>query len=176
MISEQEFLDTELSVGISPSNPQFVELAKQTADAVIRQCDFTTVLDYGAGVGVYSNEMSKLGKEVFVYEIFKPHREFIQANFPHLPMIEEPKTTDLLMWIEVAEHMTDVEHAYLFSKIQPKYVLFSSTSESTPQDEDWGHINIKEQSDWIEMFNKFGYKLKSDMSLPTQWTKLFERI
>jgi hypothetical protein len=175
MITEEEFLATELSVGISPDNPDFVELARQTAERVISACGFKTVMDYGAGTGVYASEMSKQGKDVIVWEKFKPHREFIKNRFPHLEIIPAPITTDLMMFIEVAEHMTDDELLNLFTKIQPNFILFSSTSERTEQDEAWGHINIKSQQEWIDMFDTFGYSLKQDMNLPTNWSKLFER-
>lgn len=176
MISEEEFLETELKVGISPFNPGFVELGRQTAIQVIAACEFETVLDYGAGVGVYANEMRKLGKSVKAWEKFKPHKKFMREEYPELEIIEEPITTDLMMWIEVAEHMTDQEHIDLFKIIQPKYILFSSTSERTENDEAWGHINVKRQEEWIEMFTRFGYEFVKDMTLPTVWTKLFKRI
>jgi hypothetical protein len=71
--------------------------------------------------------------------------------------------------------MTDKEIKALFKKIKPKYILFSSTSESKPEwDELWGHINIKSQNEWVDLFFDFGYKLIKDLQLPTPYTKLFE--
>lgn len=175
MISEQEFLETELSVGISPDNPAFVELARQTSIKVIGACEFKTVMDFGPGVGVYANEMHNQGKKVAVWEKFESHREFIKDRFPHLEILPEPITTDLMMFIEVAEHMTDDELINLFDKIQPNYILFSSTSQVTENDEAWGHINIKPQHEWVELFDMFGYDLLQPMSLPTEWSKLFKR-
>ena len=64
----------------------------------------------------------------------------------------------------------------LFKKISPKYVLFSSTSVKTEWDFAWGHINVKEQDEWVNMFNGFGYKLLKEMKYPTEYTKLFIKL
>jgi len=79
----------------------------------------------------------------------------------------------LLFFMETAEHMTDKELDSLFAKIQPKYVLFSSTSEKTDNDIPWGHINIKEQAEWDLFFELKGYFKVRDLSLPTTWSKLY---
>ena len=63
----------------------------------------------------------------------------------------------------------------LFKKIKPKFILFSSTSESKPGwDEQWGHINVKQQADWVLMFKKMGYELDRHLFYPTVYSKLFK--
>ena len=174
MISPEQFLQTEITMGISFDNEQFVNLAKYTAEQM-QGYNIKTVLDYGAGTGVYSDAFHKLGFDVKCFEIWEAHRNYIKDKAPHVEVISKPITTDLMLFIEVAEHMTDKEIKALFKKIKPKYILFSSTSESKPGfDEDWGHINIKAQTEWIELFNFFGYKLNKDLQLPTSYSKLFE--
>ena len=54
------------------------------------------------------------------------------------------------------------------------YVLFSSTSEKTDYDEQWGHINVKQQAEWIVMFKRMGYELDRHLFAPTSWSKLFK--
>jgi 2-polyprenyl-3-methyl-5-hydroxy-6-metoxy-1,4-benzoquinol methylase len=173
IISEEEFLKTELEMGISLDNPAFIGLANNTAQSVIG-LDFRTVMDYGAGVGAYANAFWAWNKKVVIYEKFKPHREYIQKNLPHIEIVDEPITTDLMLFIEVAEHMNNEELDALFEKIKPTYILFSSTSQRTDWDEHWGHINVKEQSEWVTFFESKNYKLVREQSVPTTWSKVFK--
>jgi 2-polyprenyl-3-methyl-5-hydroxy-6-metoxy-1,4-benzoquinol methylase len=173
MISPKEFLETELANGISADNANFMQLAKQTVNQL--RIDYSTVLDFGAGTGVYSEAFRQSGKYVKAYEIWKEHREYISHKFPLVWIVDQPVTTDLMLFIEVAEHMTDDELVALMSKINPKFILFSSTSQVNPGfDEDWGHINIKQQSDWIQFWARCGYEFVQDLGFPTSWSKLFK--
>ena len=173
MISDVEFLAAELSMGISLDNPAFRELAKATVDQV-KELEIKTILDFGAGTGVYSDAYHNAGYDIKAFEIFKSHRDYMAEKVPHIQIIDKPITTDLLSFIETAEHMTDKELKDLFKNIEPKYILFSSTSERKPGwDEPWGHINIKEQTEWDIFFNKIGYHLIKPMQHPTNWSKLY---
>lgn len=174
MITPEEFLKSEIEWGISATNEAFVELAKETVKQL--NIPFTTVLDFGAGTGVYAEVYRKAGYETYAYEIWDAHKNYIKTNFPELNIIDKPITTDLMNFIEVAEHMTDAELNKLFKSIKPNYILFSSTSNKTSWDEDWGHINVKEQSEWIEYFNSLGYMLIKELNYPTNYTKLWQRI
>lgn len=175
MINHEEFLKAELDMGISAGNPDFVKLAEETVKQLTIQ--YQSVLDYGAGVGVYSDAFHRAGKEVKVFELWKPHREYIARTYPSLNIVDRALTTDLMAWIEVAEHMTDEQINRLMYKIKPTYILFSSTSQHNPEfDEFWGHINIKSQEDWIALFKGFGYKLSEELKYPTNYSKLFKRI
>ncbi len=174
MITPEQFLSNELEWGISASNEAFVELTRQT----VKQLDipFKSVLDFGAGTGVYAEAYRKAGYDTYAYEIWDAHKNYIKSNFPELTIIDKPITTDLMNFIEVAEHMTDKELNSLFKLIKPNYIIFSSTSNKTDWDADWGHINVKEQSEWIEFFNKLGYTLIKELNYPTNYTKLWQRI
>lgn len=175
-LTPAEFLKIELDAGISADNPLFMNLAKATASAVqALNLPIQTVLDFGAGVGAYSEGFYQAGYQVSTYEIWEEHRAYIRQKFPHLSIIDKPITTDLMLWIEVAEHMTNKEIDKLLKKIAPKYILFSSTSERTDNDAAWGHINVKEQAEWVELFKKYGYKVHTELTVPTPWTKLFSR-
>jgi 2-polyprenyl-3-methyl-5-hydroxy-6-metoxy-1,4-benzoquinol methylase len=175
-ISNQEFLDAELSMGISADNPTFVGLCDATANQVAMFQDIKSVLDYGAGVGVYSNSLYKKGFEVKVFELFDTHQAYIKEKYPHLELVNEPLTTDCLLWIEVSEHMTDKEIDNLFNAINPKYIYHSSTSETTVHDIMWGHINIKTQEQWVELFKSKGYEMIKESGIPTTWTKVYKKI
>ena len=173
-ITDKEFLATELEMGIGFGNPAFEALAEITAEQIKGLGH--TLLDYGAGTGVYSNAFHKAGFDVFIYEIFEAHRDYITQNAPHLNIIDMPISTDIMAFIEVAEHMTDLELHSLFDKINPEYILFSSTSERKPGwDELWGHINVKDQSDWDAFFSSKGYGIYRQLYAPTTWAKIYKK-
>lgn len=172
-IPEEMFLQAELDAGIHHKNDAFMGLARSLVTA-LQNYRFKTVMDYGPGTGTYSLAFHEAGFEVVLCEKFEAHRQYIRENLPILHLIDEPITTDLMLFIEVAEHMTDEELAGLFVLIKPKYILFSSTSERTDWDAAWGHINIKEQSEWVAMFERFGYVLERNIGIPTAWAKLFK--
>jgi hypothetical protein len=173
LITEQEFLEYELNHGIGMHNDLFKDLARNTV-AQIENLPVVSVLDYGAGTGVYSDAYFKSGYDIKAFEIFKSHREYMAKETPYIEIVDNPITTDLLNFIETAEHMTDKELDYLFSKIEPNYILFSSTSQRVPGfDEQWGHISIKEQHEWDSYFKTKGYRKLKDLSLPTTWSKLY---
>ncbi len=171
MITEKEFLETELSMGISFDNPMFKQLAFNTAQQMLGLGH--TVLDYGAGTGVYADAFHQAGFEVSIWEKFESHKEYISQKAPHLSIIDKPITTDIMVFIEVAEHMTDKQLNALFKKIKPNYILFSSTSEKTDNDEAWGHINVKQQEEWDQFFLDKGYSIYKQVGLPTQWSKIY---
>lgn len=170
-ISEADFLKAELDMGIGFHNPYFVKLAEAVAE-IVRPLA-STILDYGAGTGVYADAYHRAGMQTYVYEIFEPHREYIRLNAPHLEIVDQPIQTDVLSWIEVAEHMTDEEIDKLFKLIKPKYILFSSTPEHTDWDAEWGHINVKSGDEWDMVMGIYGYIVERNLSLPTPWAKLY---
>ena len=172
MITEKEFLETELKMGISFDNPAFIALANQTAEQI--KGLGVTVMDYGAGTGVYADAYHKAGFDILIWEKFNSHKEYIKEKAPHLVIIDKPITTDIMSFIEVAEHMTDKELNSLFKKIKPNYILFSSTSQKTDNDLEWGHINIKEQAEWDSYFKGIGYDIYKHLSIPTEWAKIYK--
>jgi hypothetical protein len=72
--------------------------------------------------------------------------------------------------------MTDEEIVKAIEKIDPAFILFSSTSEKTDFDEEWNHINIKSQSEWITFWEAMGYEIMTDLKYPTSWSKLLRKI
>ena len=173
LITEDEFLEYELKAGIGMHNDFFKDLARNTV-AQIKDLNIKSVLDYGAGTGVYADAYYQAGYDIKAFEIFKSHQDYMKQNVPYVEIVYKPITTDLLNFIETAEHMTDKELDYLFINIESNYILFSSTSQRVPGfDESWGHINIKDQDQWDSFFKTKGYTKIKDLTQPTTWSKLY---
>lgn len=163
-----QFLDYELQHGINADNPAFTALAEATAKAIKEPV--ISVLDFGAGTGVYSAAFHRAGYDVYAYEIWEEHRRYIGTKFPYVKFAAKPFTTDLMLFIEVAEHMTEQEIRKLFKEIRPKYILFSSTPEKNPGfDEDWGHILIQTEDEWLDLFDSLGFEYVRKLHTPTDW-------
>lgn len=175
-ITEDDFLKAEIeNFNLTFENPDFVALAQEVAD-YCKKFKAQTFLDFGCGTGVYSEVMRENGFDIIAQDIFKSHRDYCKANYPKLKVLQKPKQADFMLWIEVAEHMTDDEIAKALKAVNPNYILFSSTPETTDFDADWGHINIKQEKEWITMFKGLGYKLIEKPKTPTQWALTFQKI
>jgi 2-polyprenyl-3-methyl-5-hydroxy-6-metoxy-1,4-benzoquinol methylase len=162
-------------MGISLDNPAFMDLAKNTVAQLNGYG--SSILDYGCGVGAYSKAAMEFGFDTYAYEKFKSHKEYLKKNLPELKLVTKLKQVDIFMFIETAEHMTDNQIILIFEQIEPKWILFSSTSQRIPEwDEQWGHINIKDQPEWDDFFLKLGYRLHKHLTLPTEWSKMYEKI
>lgn len=172
--TDKQFIEYELANGINLDNPAFMDLAKNT----IAQLNGygASVLDYGCGVGAYSKAAMDFGLDVYAFEKFKAHKEYLKKNLPELKLVTKLPKTDILMFIETAEHMTDDEIKGIFQHINPIWILFSSTSAKTDFDDKWGHINVKEQKEWDEFFIQIGYRIHKNVSLPTEWSKIYQLI
>lgn len=175
MITPKEFLERELAAGISPDNPKFVALAERTAAEVAELAHLKTI-DFGAGTGVYAKAFADAGFSIKALDIWKEHRDFMREQYPGLQILATPVKADFMLFIETAEHMTDDEIAEAIVRIDPDYILFSSTSETTENDEEWGHINIKTQDEWVEFWRNIGYVVERDLKYPTKWSKLLARV
>lgn len=173
-LTDKDFLKVELDNGIRLDNPQFMDLAKHTISQLNGYG--TTLIDYGCGVGAYAKAAMDWGFDVEVIEKFKAHREYIKENIPNIKIIRKLKSVDIMLFIEVAEHMTNDELVELFEQGQPKWIFFSSTPEVTAWDHAWGHINVKQPHEWDAFFATLGYRKHRDVSIPTAWSKIYERV
>ncbi len=125
--TDKEFLRVEIENGISLDNLQFLDLAKNTVAQM--QGYGQKIIDYGCGVGAYSKAAMELGFQVEAIEKFKAHRDYLKQRIPELKIINKLKNVDIMLFIEVAEHMTDNEIFALFEQATPIWILFSSTSQ-----------------------------------------------
>ena len=174
-LNEKEFLDVELQMGICYLNEDFKNLAHQTADYV-KSHNPKLVIDYGCGTGAYSQAMFEKGLNVMAQDVSKAHRDYVKANHSNVKVISKPVKADFMCFIEVAEHMTDEEIKTAISLIDPEKILFSSTPEYTDQDEEWNHINIKQENEWVFFWENLGYTLIDYPKTPTLWALMLKKI
>ena len=175
-LTEDQFLEAELiNFQLTMDNPDFVALAQEVSD-YCKKFKPESVLDFGCGTGVYSEIFRREGYNITAQDKFKSHRDYCKEKHPLLKVYQKPREADLMLWIEVAEHMTDQEISKALEVVMPRIILFSSTPNKTEFDEDWGHINIKTEKDWIAMFKELGYKLIEKPKTPTLWALTFQKI
>lgn len=174
-ITQEEFLKAEIELlNLTMQNPDFVGLAQSVAN-YLKKYNYGSFIDYGCGTGVYSEVLRQNGFNIVALDVFKPHRDYCKANYPDLKVIAKPKMAETMLFIEVAEHMTDEEIKNAIDAISPIQILFSSTPEKTVNDELWGHINIKSEDEWIKMWDKLGYKVIDKPKTPTTWALMLRR-
>ena len=175
-ITENDFLKAEIeTLNLTIGNVDFVALAQEVAE-YCKKFEPESVLDFGCGTGVYSEVLRREGFNIIGQDIFKSHRDYCKENYPLLKVYQKPRQADLMLWIEVAEHMTNQEISKALEVVMPRIILFSSTPNKTEFDEDWGHINIKSENEWIDMFTDFGYELIEKPQTPTLWALTFQKI
>jgi 2-polyprenyl-3-methyl-5-hydroxy-6-metoxy-1,4-benzoquinol methylase len=174
-LSEKEFLEMELQMGIGFHNPKFVRNRAKDAQMMSKYKKLSAI-DYGAGCGVYSEEFRKAGFDIIAQDISKEHRDYIRKNCPELKVVAKPVQRDLMLFVEVAEHMRDKEIVNAIELINPKIILFSSTSQKTDFDEEWNHINVKTQEEWVTFWLSMCYKVIERPGRPTKWSMILKRM
>jgi 2-polyprenyl-3-methyl-5-hydroxy-6-metoxy-1,4-benzoquinol methylase len=188
LITPKEFLQREILAGLVPSNPAFAKLATKTVEELlfsfalpgvfpeITDVSELTVLDFGAGTGAYSQAFADAGFKVKALDIWKEHRNYMKEHCNGFTIVSKPQKAKLMLFIETAEHMTDEEITEAVLRVDPQAVLFSSTSDTTPNDLEWGHVNLKSQFEWLEFWKLLGYELGRDLKRPTKRSKLLRRV
>ena len=181
-INDEDFLKAEIASGVSFENPDYIRLFEHTLNEVLRHIDFATFCDIGTGIGVFPHVIARSGRDAVGYDLNAQHERYFKKNGDVGVSFRVADFTkgivgkyDLLSCIEVAEHIPDEKLLPFLATLHNhgKALLFSSTSERTENDAAWGHINMKDQSEWVRLFASFGWELKSAMRNPNNWTKLF---
>ena len=181
--TDKQFFDWEIQNGLTPDNPDYLRLHAFTAD-LIAQYKPRRVLEIGSGMGTLLECLTQKGFYAAGIDVNRFHRDFFLKRNPSLAdrygLLDHKfklKSFDFVVSIEVFEHLTDaLIHEYM-KQLKPRYFLFSSTpNKTTPEfDEQWGHINLKQESEWIDLFSGYGYQLEKKLTLPTEWALLFKR-
>lgn len=181
MLTTKDFFKAEMDAGIHADNPEYVALMKGVADAIKTDLKAQTVFEIGHGVGVLINELNKQGISARGCDPSPEHHEYALSKFTTLGVYLESDASqiesesDCLVSIEVFEHIPDESLELILQKHKAKWFVFSSTPHRAENDEEWGHINIKTEAEWIALFEKHGWKLSKRITIPTEWALLFER-
>ena len=176
MVTDKQFFDIEVEAGITPDNPDYYNLMDAVATLILEYSN--NVIEIGAGMGTLGECLQKKGVSYYGIEPNKYHQRFAKDRGVKLHGVTDyPKQCQMIVSIEVMEHLTDDQIKDYLNSIDCNYFLFSSTPYyTTPeQDEAWGHINIKSEEKWIEFFSQFGFTLEKKLSLPTAWSLLFKK-
>ena len=175
--TSKEFFDHEISIGVTPENPDYWNLMKATAE-IIEQYDPKSVIEIGAGMGTLGECLSNLKINQYGIEPNRYHRAFAKKRGQLLHGLKNyPNHCDLIVSIEVFEHLTDEQINDYLENINAKYLLLSSTPYTTTPEFDawWGHINIKQTDEWIEFMAEYGFNLEKRLTIPTDWSLLFKK-
>lgn len=181
-INDEDFLKAEIASGVSFENPDYLRLFDDTLRDVLKIMDFTTFCDLGTGIGVFPHVVAESDRYAVGYDANHFHERYFKRHGNGGVSFRVADFTqgivgqyDLIACIEVAEHIPDEKLLPFLATLHNhgKALLFSSTSERTDNDAGWGHINIKEQAEWVALFEGFGWSLKATMDKPNHWTKLF---
>ncbi len=178
--NDRTCFEWEMANGITLENPGFVRMYEATAKVISELIPFEKFTDLGGGVGAYSKAMRDIGKEVHYYDANIHHHEYASerrvANRYHYGDFTNMKITgDLIAMIEVAEHIADEKLIPFLTRVECNYFHFSSTPLTNKMDADWGHINIKQEPEWIALFESCGFKFLQKVQYPTYWSLLFTK-
>ena len=185
-MTDKECFDHELSIGVDLDNQTYTELFKSTAKEKLQITGAKTFLDCGGGVGAYIQAMLEHNVECTYVDLSKIHGEYVTRKITRNDnstlqvfikdfTTQQWKTFDLVASIEVMEHIPDEKLIPFLTNLKCKYFHFSSTPHKTDFDEKWGHINIKSQEEWVQLFENCGFKFDRAISLPTSWSLLFTK-
>jgi hypothetical protein len=174
--TEKEFFDYEISIGVTPENPDYWELMNGTANIIKNYS--RNVIEIGAGMGTLGECLEHKGVDYYGIEPNKYHQAFAKNRGQLLHGIDNyPNRCGMIVSIEVFEHLTDEQINDYLENIDASYLLLSSTPYTTTPEFDawWGHINIKQTDEWIEFMAEYGYTLYNRLTIPTDWTLLFKK-
>jgi 2-polyprenyl-3-methyl-5-hydroxy-6-metoxy-1,4-benzoquinol methylase len=175
-VTDKEFFDIEMAAGVSPENPDYYNLMDATAKIV---SDYAIdVIEIGAGMGTLGECLQKRTIKYYGIEPNKYHQDYAFSRGVKLYDIDNyPSSCQMIVSIEVLEHLTDKQINEYLENIEATYFYLSSTPHyTTPeQDEAWGHINIKSVEGWVSFFAEYGYKVEKYLTIPTEWSILFKK-
>lgn len=134
------------------------------AELVESEPRWQTVLDFGCGPGVMIDTLAKRGLDYWGCDYSNEARELYLKHYGRFPSrylqnLDEAleRNYDLFISFDVLEHMRDDEIQVLLSKIKaiPELLLNISRTKGIP-----GHINLKNDHDWIAFMNAHGYEFE----------------
>jgi hypothetical protein len=187
--TDEEFFLISHQIGANQFNSNYRKLFEVLSQWIIREINPKSSLEIGAGPGYLLNCLNFLGVDSvgvdgneFSKKLYSTlHPLYRDKYFLDKTFVGNYGDMDLLIAIECFEHINDEDLNGLMTKIStknnPKKIIFSSTPftfELENFDFQWGHINIKSESEWIDFFAKFNYKIMDLKPPVTEWALAFE--
>ena len=134
---------------------------------------YLTYLDFGCAVGFLVMGFRSLGKKCEGYDISVwARKEAEKRGVTYIPF--EPKKFDIMLAIDVFEHMTDDDISKALNTFDSKWLLVripcsmdGKTFHLEISKKDPTHINCKTKSNWFEFFYSLGYTLFEPVDLYT---------
>ena len=187
MVDNKYFFDKSVELGFTTTNYESLVNLHTNGAKFLQSLGCESVFEFGSGLGFFLSACQRVGLDNHVgYDINPYERDFaiskgiIPMNYllanGELILIRQ---YDAIYSTEVFEHMTDAE----LNKVMPvlynacnKYFYFTSTpyaSADPAWDIEWGHINIKQKEEWIELFKKQGFDFLQNVTDVTSWGLLF---
>ena len=178
--NDAKCFEWELKNGIHLENRHFTDMYESCASQIIAETKPTSFTDLGGGVGAYSQAMKRRGVHTIYYDANIHHLEYANRfeaadKYIFADFTKQQIEGDLIACIEVMEHIEDERLKPFLKDLRCRYFHFSSTPNTTAMDADWGHINIKQENEWIALFESCGFKLDRKLHFPTTWSLLFTK-
>lgn len=187
-LSLKEFFETELRAGQTQEDPNYKRLHYYLGKVIEQRLNPQSILEIGCGTGalleyfIRATNVEYIGVDINPYsrDYFLDRNPGYENNYALKDILEFPITTygDLVVSIETMEHIEQDIIDVILPKLARhyKWFYFSSTPfKTTPeQDEEWGHISIHADHQWVRLFRKHGWIFNSWMDTPTEWSMLFE--
>ncbi len=187
MGDKKYFFDKSVELGFTTTNYESLVNLHTNGARTLQIMGCKSVFEFGSGLGFFLSACQRISFYNHVgYDINPYEREFAISKGIDSDRYLLPKGNfkvkgkyDAIYSTEVFEHMTDAE----LNKVMPvlynacnKYFYFTSTpyaSADPAWDIEWGHINIKQKEEWIELFKKYGFDYLQDVTDVTSWGLLF---
>lgn len=186
----EEFHSYALAYGHSQDDPGYQQGTRQAMEWIITTLRPKTSVEFGTGTGACLVELLKAGTMAYGLEYnpvsvqyFKDHHPMYENQVTLFDItkeaIEVDAVCDLGMCLEVFEHI-DMPEEWWESFILDlskkfRHFYFSSTpyKYNDEFDEFWGHINLRRTTDWIDLFERNGWKFEQNPKKMTSWDVLF---
>jgi len=188
MIDDKFFFDKSVELGFTTTNYQSLVNLHGNGVEVLKIMGCKSVFEFGSGLGFFLSACIKNNLYNYMgYDINRYEREFAISKGvdPERYILAKGKFKvkgkyDAIYSTEVFEHIFDEDLKLILpelSKACTKYFYFTSTPHSsTPEwDAEWGHINLKNKEQWIEMIEQYDFKYNHDDNSVTSWGMVFKK-